>query len=553
MRNGVASRLGAHARRVRDIAAVLGRHGLAEALHWLDVDFVQDRLRAVDGSRLRELPFAVRVRLAATELGTTFQKLGQMLGTRPDLVGAELAAELGKLQAKTVADPPEVVRARIQEELGRAPEVLFAAFDDVPLATASIAQVHAATLRTGEAVVVKLVRTGVEAGVCADLDILTAAATMIEAHSKSLRAWRPSLVVRQFRRSLLRELDLGQERANLERFCRAFKATPGVRFPRPHAEHCSRGALTMERLDGVLLLDEGAIRSSGADLAKLARVGAQLWIDMVFRDAFFHADPHPGNLLLLSDGSLGVVDCGMTGRLDGPLRELLETMLVHVFEQDSAGVTDCMLRLCRPREPVDREELRADMEEIILDFAEARLADAEIGAMLGALFGALHRHRLALPAQLAVLLRTLVVLEGSSRSLDRSFRLVELLAPAYRRAARRRWAPSRVASRALHVGQAWEQLATVLPGDLRAVLERMREGDFRVRLEHRHLDDSVNRLTLGVLVAALVLAAASLWTSPAPPRAGGHSLLGAVFLGIAALLGIRLWRLSRRALRDRSD
>lgn len=553
MAGGAASRLRAHARRVRDIATVVGKYGLAEALRWLDLDFVQDRLRAADGARLRELPFPVRVRLAATELGTTFQKLGQMLGTRADLVGEELAAELGKLQAETVADPPDVVRARVREELGAAPEELFGVFDIVPLATASIAQVHAATLPTGEDVVVKLVRTGVEDSVRADLDILAAVAASAEAHSKALRAWRPSLVVRQFRRSLLRELDLAQERASLERFGRAFGSTAGVRFPRPFPGLCSRGALTMERFHGALLLDGAAVRAAGADLAQLARTGAQLWIDMVFRDAFFHADPHPGNLMLLADGSLGVVDCGMTGRVDGPLRELLEELLVHAVEQDSVGVTECVLRLCRPREPADREELRADVEEIVLDFAEARLADVEIGAMLGAVFGALHRHRLALPAQLALLLRTLVVLEGSSRSLDRSFRLGDLLAPAYRRASRRRWAPSRVAARALRAGRSWEQLAIALPGDLRSVLERMRDGAFRVRLEHRHLDDSVNRLTLGVLVAALVLAAAALWTSPAPPRVGGHSLLGIAFLVAASLLAFRLWRLSRRALRDRAD
>lgn len=553
MRGGAAARLRAHARRVRDIAAVLGRYGLAEALRWLDVDFVQDRLRAADGSRLRELPFAVRVRLAATELGTTFQKLGQMLGTRPDLVGDEIASELGKLQAETVADPPDVVRARVHQELGAAPEDLFATFDGRPLATASIAQAHAATLRSGQEVVVKLVRVGVEESVRADLDILAAAAALAEAHGKGLRAWRPSLVVRQFRRSLLRELDLAQERANLERFGRAFAAMPGVRFPRPIDGLCSRGALTMERLRGVLLLDEAAVRRSGADLSRLARLGAQLWVDMVFRDAFFHADPHPGNLMLLDDGTLGVLDCGMTGRVDGPLRELLEELLVHAVEQDSAAVTDCVLRLCRPKEPVEREELRADVEEIVLDFADARLADVELGSMFGAVFGALHRHRLALPAPLALLLRTLVVLEGSSRSLDRSFCMAEVLAPAYRRAARRRWAPTRVAARALRAGRSWEQLAHALPGDLRAVLERMRDGAFRVRLEHRHLDDSVNRLTLGVLVAALVLAAAALWTSPAPPRVGGHSLLGLTFLVAAALLAFRLWRLSRRALRDRAD
>ena len=553
MRVDAVSSLRANARRVREIVAVLAKYGLAEGLRWLDVDFVQDRLRSVDGDRLREQPFAARVRLALTELGCSFQKLGQTLGTRPDLCGDELASELAKLQVHTVADGPAEVARRIEEELGAKPSELFAEFDLTPLASASIAQVHAARTHDGEEVVVKLVRSGVEAQARVDLDILAAAARIAELRSPSLRAWQPTLVARQLRRSLLRELDLQQERANMERFAAAFAQDPTVRFPRAKEDLCSRGALTMRRFRGTPISDTPALRERGADQRAIARIGAQAWLEMVFRDGFFHADPHPGNLLWLEDGALGILDCGMAARIDPLLREQLEDLMLFAVDRRSSELADCVLQMCRGAERADRDALGADLADILDDHLDTPLQRVEIGEFLGAVFSVLHRHRLALPASLAMLLRTIVVLEGSSRMLDRSFSLAQIAAPVCRRAVRKRWAPRRVAARVVRASREWERLAIAFPGGLRRTVDRMAQGSFRVRLEHRHLDDSVNRLTLGILTAALVLASASLWSSSAPPRIGDVSALGLAGFFAAAMLGIRLWRSSRRALSDRGD
>jgi ubiquinone biosynthesis protein len=547
------SSLRANARRVREIASVLAKYGLAEGLRWLDVDFVQDRMRSVNGDRLREQPFVARVRLALTELGCTFQKMGQTLGTRPDLCGDELANELAKLQVRTVADGPEEVVRRIEAELGAKPSELFAWFDPTPLASASIAQVHAARTHDGEEVVVKLVRSGVEAQARVDLDILAAVARIAELRSPSLRAWQPTLVARQLRRSLLRELDMQHERANMERFAAAFAQDGSVRFPHAKEGLCSRGALTMERFRGTPISDAAALHDRAADQRAIARIGAKAWLDMVFRDGFFHADPHPGNLLWLEDGVLGILDCGMAARIDPMLREQLEDLMLLAVDRRSSDLADCLLQICRGEQRADREALGADLAEILDDHIDTPLQRVEIGEFLGAVFGVLHRHRLALPASLAMLLRTVVVLEGSSRMLDRSFSLAQIAAPACRRAVRMRWAPRRVAVRVMRASREWERLVAAFPSGLRRTIERMGHGSFRVRLEHRHLDDSVNRLTLGILTAALVLASASLWASAAPPRIGNVSALGLAGFTAAAMLGIRLWRSSRRALSDRGD
>jgi len=545
-------RLKRHARRVGQVVGVLAKYGLADGLRWLNVDWIQDRLRSRDGVRLREQSLETRIRLALTELGTTFIKLGQVLSTRPDLVGNELADELALLQAQTPADPPEVARAALTAEFGAPPEEVFAEFEPKAFASASIAQVHRATLRSGEPVVVKVIRAGVPEQAATDLEILQALARLADKHAAFLRPYQPVLLARQFQRMLARELDLGYERDNLQRFSQRYAEEPQVHFPAVYRTWCTRRVLTMERLEGVPASDLAALRASGTDLAAFTRIGARLWLDMIFVDAFYHADPHPGNLMRLQDGALGVLDCGMVGRIDGDLRQDIEAMLLAATESDAAELADIVLRVGRAPADTDRGALRVEIDEFLDDYVDRSLQDLDVGGALASLLGIIRRYRIVLPASLSLLLRTVVVLDGTSRGLDRDFSLAELIAPVYRRTMRRRLSPRRLLGRVRRAGREWDRLLEVLPGDLRHVLERMRADSFRVRLDHRHLDASVNRLTLGIVVAALVLAATTLWTSSAPPRLYGMSLLGLFAYGLAVVLGLRLLRAMRSA-RDDDD
>jgi ubiquinone biosynthesis protein len=545
-------RLQRNARRVGEVLGVLAKYGLADGLRWLDVDWIQDRLRSGDGVRLREQPLAARIRLALTDLGTTFIKLGQVLSTRPDLVGPELADELSRLQVQTVADPPAVAHAMLTAELGGPPEQLFASFAPQAFASASIAQVHHATLHTGESVVVKLMRDKVQSQAATDLEILQALARLAERHAAFLRPYQPVLLARQFQRTLVRELDFTYERENLERFARRFATDSSVHFPTVHRRLCTRRVLTMERLDGVPANDLAALRDSGADLAAVARTGAHVWLEMIFRDGFYHADPHPGNLVLLPRGVVGVLDCGMVGRIDENLRLDVESMLLAAVDKDAGELADIVLRIGRAPPEADLAALRAELAEFLDDYVYHSMRDLDVGAALTSLLGIVRRYHVVLPAQLSLLLRTLIVLEGTSRSLDREFSLAELIEPVHQRATRSRFGPRRALRRLRRAWRDWDRLLDVLPVDLRRLLERLREGSFRVRLEHRHLDASVNRLTLGILVGALILAATALWVSDAPPRLGRVSLLGLVGYLLAAFLGLRLLRAARRS-RDGDD
>lgn len=539
------ARLERHAKRLGEIAAVAGKYGLSEFFGFINLAWFKERLKSADGQALAGLSTEARIRLALTELGTTFIKFGQMLSTRADLVGAELAAELSGLQANVPAESAEAARALLEAQLGRPIDACFAGFDDTPLAAASIAQVHAARLPTGEAVVVKIRRSGIEAKVITDLEIVQLLAELLEKHSPSLRAYQPVAIIRQFRRALLRELDFSYERRNLETFARRFAAEPAVHIPRVFEDLCSHEVITMERLQGIPGTDIERLRHSGENLAEFARRGANMYLEMVFRDGFYHADPHPGNLLLMPDGSVGVLDCGMVGRIDEAMRADVEAMLVAAVERDAEELADVVMRIGAAPLGADRQALRADLGRFLDDYVHQSLRDIDVGAALGDMLDIVRQHHVVLPAQLALLLRTCIVLEGTSRSLDRDFSFADLAQPFYLQGMRSRLDPRMLWRRVRRSTRDWERLFAAMPRDLRLVLDRCREGTFRIQFEHRNLDAPANRLTLGILVAALVISGAALWTSAAPPLLGRSSIPGLLSYALAVHLALRLWRSTR--------
>ena len=541
------ARLERHAKRLGEIAAVLGKYGLADLFGGFDYPWLNKRLLSADGQVLSDLTTPARVRLALTELGTTFIKLGQMLSTRPDLVGAQMAAELAELQANVPAEPVEIARAIILADLGQPVEELFGEFDEVPLAAASIAQVYAARLHTGERVVVKVRRGGIEAKSTTDLEIVQAMAELLEKHSPSLRPYQPVAIVRQFRKALLREMDFTYEKRNIEEFTRNFEDEPEVRIPQVYGDLCSHQIITMERLEGISGTDIEGLRASGENLAEFARRGANMYLEMVFRDGFYHADPHPGNLMLLPGCIVGVIDCGQVGRIDDELRDEVEALLLAIVENDSTQVTEQVLRLGAVPPDFNRERLRSDLDEFMADFIGHPLRDINVGHALTSLIEIIRRYHITLPPPLAVLLKTIIVLEGTSRRFSPEISLAELIQPFCQRMILRRFSPSRMMRRARRTYRDWDRLITVLPRDLADLMSRFRDGTLTVHLDHRHLDPIINRLVLGVLTAAIFLGSSQLWSSAAPPLLWGISIFGALGYMVSVYLGWRLMRAIRKS------
>ncbi len=548
MKIDALARLERYAKRIAEIAAVLGKYGLADLFGGFKYSWLQDRLKSADGQSITTgVTQAARVRMALTELGTTFIKLGQMLSTRADLLGPELTEELSQLQANVPPDPCAVARATIEAELGQPIEQLFASFEDTPLAAASVAQVHAARLHTGHSVVVKVRRAGVAEQAATDVEIVQALAELLEQHSPALRSYQPLAVVRQFRRSLLRELDLTYERQNQEEFARNFADDPTVCIPELFSELCSHQVVTMQHLDGIIGTDIEALQRSGIDLGEFAKRGANMYLEMVFRDGFYHADPHPGNLILLPGNIVGVIDCGMVGRIDEDLRDEVEALLLGIVENDSELVAEQVLRLGAVPADCSREKLRADLQEFMADYTGHPLNDIHVGAALSRLVEIIRNHHIVLPPSLAMLLKTLIVLEGTSRRFSPDVSLAELMQPYCTRLMLRRFSPGRIAKRARRSFRVWNRLLTALPRDITDMLARFRDGSFTVHIDHRHLDPIVNRLVLGILTAAIFLGSSELWSRQAAPLFYDVSIFGALGYAVSLFFGWRLMRAIKKS------
>lgn len=523
------------------------KYGLAPWLKNVPTDWLQRQLRSDDGQQISELSEPVAIRMALTELGTTFVKLGQILSTRADLVGPELAAELQELQSGTPPDPPETVVQTVQEELGDHPENLFRCFELEAFASASIGQVHEAELEDGTKVVVKVQHAGIEQRIINDLEILIELAGLAETYWPQAQQYRPLATATEFQKTLLNELDFTRERDNLERFGRNFVDDPMVRIPTADADRCSKRVLTMDRLYGIGLADREKLAESGYDLSDLARRGADMFLQMVFRDGFYHADPHPGNLMVLQDSVVGLIDCGMVGRVDETLREQIEDLLMAAVDNDAQRLLESVVELGEVPVDFDRATLQTDLVEFIDEFGSQSIEQFDLSGALNEMTAIIRRHQIILPARVTLLIKMLVMLEGTAQQLSPDFSIAELLEPYRKLAIKRRLSPQRMWRKVQAAQRDWTRLVESLPGDVSDIMNRIRRGSFDINLEHRRLDSIVNRLVLGLLTAALFVGSSSLLSNNVKPILWDTSVPGAVGCIAAVVLGFTLIRAIRKS------
>jgi ubiquinone biosynthesis protein len=557
-----------HVRRGTEILTILSRYGLADWLSRLNVEFIKDRLRDREGEALARHTQEKRIRLALIDLGPTFIKLGQLLSTRPDVTGPALAEELQKLQTDTPADPFSHVREVVEEDLGQPISEVFSKFDETPIASASIGQVHAAKVTSGP-VVVKVQHKGIATAINKDLDILAGLATLAE-KVPEYQSFRPTATVAELARSLRRELDFGREERNLQHFAALFREDRDVEVPEPFDDICTGRVLTMQRIRGIPLSDRGALLAGGYDLAKLAQLCARVYMKMIFDEGCFHADPHPGNLLALPGNRLALLDFGMVGRIDERLREEMEEMLLAVSQRDVRSLTGIIQRLGQLPPNFDESALSIDVDDFVGNYSTMPLKQIDLGSLLSDVTEIIHRHRVQLPPQAALLIKVIVTLEGTLKSLDPQISVIDLLKPVQTKIFLRRLSPARHLRRLRRSLVDLEQLAEILPRRLTSILEQIQTGKFDVHLDHRRLEPSVNRLVLGMLTSALFIGSALMLSQEVPPllfhdglKIGGKpvgfglrdlSLLGLIGCGLSMLIGLRLLRaIGKSGHLDRRD
>jgi ubiquinone biosynthesis protein len=532
-------------RRVGEVGRVLAKYELAEWLSHSKFESPKEILTDKDGDLLAKESHPARIRLALTELGTTYIKFGQMLSTRPDLVGPAVAAELAKLQHSVPPDAVETSLATVAAELGQPANELFAEFDPAPIGSASIGQVHRARLPDGREVVVKVQHPGIESHVRDDLEILFELAKLAE-KSSELRRYQPSAVVQEFHRSLLRELDFNREERNLLQFASNFADDPTVHFPKVFSELCTSRVLTMELIAGASLSDTEGLDKVGVSRDELARRGATIWLEMVFRDGFYHADPHPGNILVLPDGVIGVLDCGMVGRIDESLRETIEEGLVAMAHRDGAHLSRLIMRLCSAPPEFNQAAFVSDLDDYVALYGNQTIDRLKLGSALGEMVQIISRFQLVLPSAVSSLIKTFAMLEGTARIISPSVNVLELVKSYQGKSLLRRLSPLAQWQKWQRILADWRHFGEILPGKISDVLEQIQTGKFDVHLEHRRLEPSVNKLVMGMITSALFLGSAVLWSNKVPPIIYGHSAVGVLGCAISLALGWRLlgkiWR-----------
>ncbi|MCR2792419.1 AarF/UbiB family protein [Microbacterium sp. zg.Y625] len=541
--------------RYQEIADTLARHGLGFLAGELGITrFLPSRRRAAAGTPPAPPADApTQLRLVLEDLGPTFIKLGQLLSTRTDLLPPAYITELSKLQDAGPAVPAERIRETVHQELGSDPEELFASFDWTPMASASIGQVHAATLGDGTPVVVKVRRPEVVRQVQDDLEIINTLAGRAARVSSLARSYNITGIVKEFSDTLRAELDYLREARNAERFAENFATRRGVVIPRVFWETTTSRVLTLERMTGIKVSDRQALDAAGIDPGALAEAGGKIVLTMIFEDRFFHADLHPGNLFVHPDGTLAFIDFGMVGELSEELADQLADVFIGTGTRDSEALANALIELSVTQGSVDRRALRASVASFLSQHFDKPLGDIHFTRMVTDLLRILRESHLQLPHEISLVVRTLVVIEGVGVQLDPAFDLNAVLTPYARRLIRRRLSFEALSKRIGRASIDAGALMLELPTRLRRLIESVDDNGIEVHLRATELvplfaraERIGNRVVAGIITAALINSIGQLMGRDDRLRTWQRAITGAVLTAFTSLSGYLLWTSRRR-------
>ncbi len=542
--------------RVYDLAVILVRYGFAGFVRRIGLAHAFEQagralhLKGVE--ELVQLNTPQRIRRALEEMGPTFIKLGQILATRVDLFPPDWIAEFEKLQDQVPPLPFEHLQAQLEEDLGAPVDKVFAEFNREALAAASIAQVHRARLFSGEQVIVKIRRPGITGIVEADLRLLERLARVVESEVKEMRRYRPVEIVHQFASSLRREMDLENEARNAERMAGNFAGNPWIVVPVMYWEWCCERLNVQEYIDGIPARKLQLAEAAGLNRKILARRGCDAVLKMILIDGFFHADPHPGNLIFLPGNRIAFIDFGMVGRLSESRRYQIVDLLAAVIDRDARTAVNVLLDWAGEVQ-VDVDALLIDVDIFIDTYHGLPLKQLKIANILTDLTALMRSYTLVLPPDLALLFKSLLTLDGMGRQVDPDFDLIVAATPHVRRALFNRYRPDIVLKRGWRTASEMLDVLAAFPYDMRRLIKALKAGTLRFNVDVNQLgyfgwiiDRAASRLAVGMVTSSLIIGSAIVMTVPGGPTLWGLPMLGVLGFGGAAIGGIWLlisiWR-----------
>lgn len=530
--------------RMREILTILAKHGLGEFL--VRIKLPIRRYKHTDPSAQQGyLSTPRRVHLAFEELGPTFIKLGQILATRTDVFGEEWTEEFAQLQNNTHPLPITEIKNIIQAQLNQPLESIFSHIVAQPIGSASIAQVHRATLSSGEQVAIKVKRPGIESTVAADLRILNHIAQLLESEIPESRRYYPVQMVQYFARSLEKETDLTAERRNMQHFARLYNHQQQIHIPQTYAAYSNRQILVQEYIDDTLLKNLALSSWSGEQRRKLAAALVDILLDMILQHGLFHADPHPGNILVRNDGRITLIDFGLIGRLSQQRHQEIISLIQALLERDQFAL-QYILSNWAQGEPLNENQLGSDVFEMLLNYEQLSSGEISISQIINDITYIIREHGLTLPADLVILFKCLITLDGVIKQIDGEFELLSHAQNSIHNVLRQRfntrtfWRHSKMQ---LHL---LSQLINSLPQNLLQLNKRIQHGQLPVSINIQHIDkfnnqlDKVaNRLTMGIVTAALIIGSSIVMNINAGPKIFGLSFFG--LIGYLLAFSNSLW------------
>jgi ubiquinone biosynthesis protein len=538
--------------RLHEIASVFIRHGLGDFVQRIGIAGVLERagqiLHRSPAAEAVTLDPAQRMRMALEELGPTFVKLGQLMATRVDLFPPRWISEFEKLHAEVAPVPFEALLPELTRSLGRSPFEVFRDIDTRAQGAASIAQVHRAKLQDGTPVVLKVRRPGVRETIEADLRLLRRVSELIESEIPEARRYHPGEIAAQFARSLEREADFGTETRNIERFAKNFAGDPHIVIPRIYPEWTSDVLLVQEHVEGIPATDPEAVVAAGLDRKVLAARGVDAFLKMILIDGFFHADPHPGNVFYVPGNRIVIIDFGMVGRLSPQRRTQVIDLLGGIARMAEEPMLEVLLDWAGDAY-VDELKLAADVNEMVFDYEGVPLKDIRVGNVIRQFAGIVREHSIVLPSDLSLMFKALITLEGLGRQYDPDFHIINHLTPLVKSALAERYQPGELVRRSRNAVSEFLNVVGGVPRDLARLLREARRGKTRIDLDlkrldsfGRQLDRTLDRVTVGIMTASLVIGSAIVLTVRDGPVILGIPVLPAIgLLGYLLAVVNSLW------------
>lgn len=548
---GIIGRTYRHIARYRQILAVFLRYGFGEFVELLKIEqYLEIGLQMISRKQREQterLTRAERVRMAFEELGPTFIKFGQVLSTQPGLIPIDIVNELSKLQDDVPSSPFEPIKAVIEKELQAPLETVFQSIDPNPIASASIAQVYAATLLSGEKTAIKVRRPGIRNTIEVDLEIMLYLAGLMERHVEEFAPHRPTEIVEEFARVLEKELDFTIEATNMERFARQFSDDDTIYTPKVYRDYTTPRMLVLEYIEGIKISDIRAIEEKGYDKQLITRRGTDATLKQVFMHGFFHADPHPGNVFILPDNVICILDFGMVGNVNLKHREMFVDLLDCLVHQDAPGTTKVLLALTIWDEEPVTVVLERDVTEFIGHHLYKPLKEMELGKILQDLLEMLNRHRLRIPPNIFLMIKAIATIENMARQLDPQFDIITHATPFLKKVKLARFTPRRIAVDVFKTAAELRHFTRQFPADLLEITRLLKSEKITVNIEHKGIDPLIatydqvsNRLAFAIIIAALLIGSAMIITTEIPPLVFGISLLGIIGFAGAAIMGVWL-------------